>query len=79
MYNVMQCPMEAIHGRRSAYHNILSGAILGHVGVSRGILGIPFVDGHLFYRYPQLSPPLVGAAVYGGIAGLFVTLGGKPF
>jgi hypothetical protein len=79
-YNILQCPMEAIHGRHSAWHNALSGAILGYVGVSRRMLGIPFVDPYFFYRYPQLSPPVVGATVYGGLSLALVTvLGGKSF
>jgi hypothetical protein len=79
VYNTLQCPMEAIHGRQSAFHNVLSGAVLGYVGVSTGRLGIPFVDFTLFYRHPNLRPPVVGAAVYGGLAGCFAMLGGKPF
>lgn len=71
--------MEAIHGRQSALHNVLSGAVLGYVGVSHGRLGIPFVDHSMFYRHPNLRPPVVGAAVYGGLAGCFAMLGGKPF
>lgn len=78
-YNVLQCPMEAIHGRPSALHNALAGAILGYVGVASRQLGIPFVDAYFFYRYPQLSPSVVGAAVYGGITfALASLLGGKP-
>lgn len=81
IYNVLQCPMEAIHGRRSAWHNVASGAIMGYVGVATERLGIPFLtDRYFFYRYPYLSPPMVGAGVYGGIALLFsAVLGGKPF
>lgn len=78
-YNVLQCPMEAVHGRRSALHNAAAGAVLGYVGVSAGMLGIPFVEHSFFYRYPQLSPAVTGAAVYGGISLLLATaLGGKP-
>jgi hypothetical protein len=80
VYNILTCPMEAIHGRSSAWHNACSGAILGYVGVSRGMLGIPFVDPYFFYRHPQLSPPLTGAAVYGALSlALVAVLGGKPF
>eukprot|EP00471_Norrisiella_sphaerica_P000065 CAMPEP_0184481672 /NCGR_PEP_ID=MMETSP0113_2-20130426/3231_1 /TAXON_ID=91329 /ORGANISM="Norrisiella sphaerica, Strain BC52" /LENGTH=99 /DNA_ID=CAMNT_0026860931 /DNA_START=82 /DNA_END=377 /DNA_ORIENTATION=- len=38
-YNAIQCPMEAIHGRKSILHNILGGGLLGYVGVSRGWVG----------------------------------------
>eukprot|EP01082_Thalassiosira_pseudonana_P011428 g10126.t1 g10126 contig4:1275062-1275704(+) len=76
-YNIIQCPMETIHGRQSAMHNVAAGGILGYVGVSRGRLGVPFVSPYILYgmRYPGL----VGAAVYGAIAGGMATLGGKPW
>jgi len=77
-YNVLQCPMEALHNRVSAWHNAVAGATLGFVGVTNRVLGVPFVDASFFYRYPQVSPPLAGAAVYGGIGFLLATLGGKP-
>lgn len=78
IFFALQCPMEAIHGRQSALHNILSGATIGYLGVSAGRLGIPFVDSTFFYRHPQISPPMAGALVYGAIAGGFAMLGGKP-
>ena len=78
LYVSLICPMEAIHGRQSALHNALSGSILGYIGVQSQRLGIPCVDPHFFYRYPQLSPPLVGAAVYGAVGMLLVTASGKP-
>ncbi len=77
-YNAIQCPMEDIHGRRSAIHNFLASGMLGFFGVQRGVLGIPFIDSSVFYRYPSLRPPTVGFVVYGGIGGLFGVLGGKP-
>jgi len=79
LYHIMQCPMEAVHGRPSALHNALSGGILGYVGVASGQLGIPFLDSYFFYRNPQIPAPLVGAAVYSGIAFILAAvLGGKP-
>lgn len=79
LYHIAQCPMEAVHGRSSAIHNAMSGALLGYVGVSSGNLGIPFVDAYFFYRNPQLPAPVVGGVVYGGIAFvLSAILGGKP-
>jgi len=78
-YNAFQCPMEAVHGRESAAHNVFSGAILGFVGVQRGILGVPFVDAYFFYRHPQITPAMAGAMVYGAMGGVLATLGGKPF
>lgn len=72
--------MEAVHGRQSGWHNIASAAILGYIGVTWGVLGIPFVDGYFFFRYPQISPPLAGAAVYGSLSFVFTSvLSGKPF
>lgn len=77
-YHVLQCPMEAISGRQSAWHNFCSGAILGYVGVRSHRLGIPFLDAYFFLRYPQVSPPVAGAVVYGCMGGFLATLGGKP-
>lgn len=77
-YNIIQCPMEAIHGRQSLTHNMLAGAILGYVGVSAGQLGVPFVDPMTLYRYPWLRPNMVAFVIYGGLAGTLAALGGKP-
>lgn len=77
VYNIIQCPMEAIQGRPSLMHNVIAGGTLGFVGVRNGMLGIPFVDSYFFFRYPQISPPLMAFAVYGGIAGVLASLGGK--
>lgn len=78
-YNVMQCPMEAIHGRESALHNAAAGGILGFMGVRAGVVGIPFTDAYFFLRHPQISPPLAGAAVYGAIGFILANvLGNKP-
>jgi hypothetical protein len=77
LYYILQCPMQAIHGRESALHNGAAGGILGYIGVNSGQLGIPFVSYNFFMRYPQLSPALTGAAVYGGMA-LAISAGGKP-
>ena len=80
VYHIMRCPMEAIHGKSSLWHNVLSGGILGYVGVHTRRIGIPFVNPMIFYQYPNLSPPIVGSVVYGTIAGIFAgVLGGKSF
>ena len=84
LYNILQCPMEAVHGRQSAWHNVASAGMLGYIGVATGRLGIPFVGGSssassFFYKYPFVSPPMVGAGVYGAIGFVFAAvLGGKP-
>lgn len=78
-YNAMQCPMEAIHGRPSLIHNILSGGILGYIGSATGRLGVPFVDQQLFWRYPNLSPHMMSFAIYGAITGVLASFGGKRF
>jgi len=71
--------MEAIHGRKSLLHNVGSAGMLGYMGHRAGVLGIPFVDPIVFYRYPGLPPSLVCGAVYGVIAGTMAgVLGGKP-
>ena len=77
VYNILQCPMEAIHGRQSSLHNVMAGGLIGYIGVQSGRLGIPFVDAYFFYRYPGLSPPMMAFAVYGGIGGALATMGGK--
>ena len=76
-YNIIQCPMEAIHGRPSLMHNMLAGGILGYVGVSSGQLGLPFISPMALYRYPWLPPNVAAFVVYGGLAGTFAALGGK--
>jgi len=80
MYNAMQCPMEAFHGRPSLLHNIISGGTLGYLGVASGRLGVPFVSPEmLFYRY-GIRPEFTAFAVYGGMAGLLAgVLGSKRF
>ena len=78
-YNAIQCPMEAIHGRKSAIHNVLAGGILGYIGVISGSVGIPFVDPYFFHRHPYIRPQMAGFVVYGGMGGAFALLGGKSF
>ena len=76
-YNAIQCPMEEIHGRRSAIHNFLAGGTLGYLGVRSGRIGIPFMDQYFFYRNPAIRPEFAAFAVYGGLGGAFALLGGK--
>jgi hypothetical protein len=79
LYSIIQCPLEGIHGRKSSLHNLASGAILGYIGVSSRLFGIPFLDPFFFIRNPQLSAPITGAAVYGAMAFAFAAgLGEKP-
>jgi hypothetical protein len=79
VYNILQCPMEAISGRQTAWHNVLAAATIGGLGVQSGKLGVPFVDAYFFYRNPALSPAMAGAIVYGCMGGALAMLGGKPF
>ena len=80
VYHALQCPMEAIHGRPSLWHNIISGGTIGFLGVASGRLGIPFVSADMIqYRY-GISPPVAAFGVYGTISGLLAGgLGGKSF
>ena len=78
-YHSLQCPMEALTGRRSLVHNVYSGMICGYIGVKHRFIGIPFVNHLFFLRYPKISPPLAGAAVYGALAGAIGGLTGKAF
>jgi hypothetical protein len=79
-YMALICPMEAISGRQSAIHNGLSAGMIGYIGVSIRLLGVPFVSPYYFLSNPNgPSPPVMGAAVYGGMALLLSSLlGGKP-
>jgi hypothetical protein len=77
-YNILQCPMEAIHGRQSLLHNVLSAGTIGFLGVRSGSLGIPFVDPTFVYRYRGLSPAGLAFLVYGAMGGVLAGLGGKP-
>ena len=38
VYSVLQCPMEAVHGRPSLLHNGIAAGTLGMVGVQAGVL-----------------------------------------
>ena len=80
MYHAAQCPMEAIHGRPSLWHNIVSAGTIGALGATRGIVDVPFVSVEMIrYRY-GIPPPVVAFGVYGGIAGILSgALGGKSF
>lgn len=60
-YNILQCPMEIIHGRQSALHNVASGGLIGYIGVTRGNMGVPFVSP--YFLYGTRHPGLIGAAV----------------
>jgi hypothetical protein len=79
IYHALQCPLEAISGKRSCVHNALAGGILGYFGVSKRLIGIPFVRQPFFIQYPQLKPPIIGSLVYGTLAGTLGALSGKPF
>lgn len=75
-YGALQCPMEALHGRRSLAHNFLSGATLGYVGVASGSIGVPFnLEYPLLVR--RIPLPVGGALVYGGLAALLAGFQGK--
>lgn len=72
--------MEALHGRQSAWHNVIAAGGIGAFGVATNRLGIPLVDYTFFIRYPQVKPVQAGFVVYGAGAGLLANvLGGKPF
>jgi len=75
-YHAMVCPMEVIHGRRSALHNAAAGATMGYIGVALGRLGVPFVNPNHLYNFR--NPALIGAAVYGAMGGALAAFGGKP-
>ena len=59
-----------------ANNNDSSGATVGYMGVSSGVLGVPFMNSQLFLwlstrNIKAIRPATIGAAVYGGLpAGL---------
>lgn len=55
--------------------NVVAGASFGYIGVSRGVLGVPFMNPYQLMAFR--NPALIGAAVYGVLAGGLATLGGK--
>ncbi|KAL1526812.1 hypothetical protein AB1Y20_015505 [Prymnesium parvum] len=77
LYQALQCPMEAIHGRRSLLHNGLAAGSLGVVGVQAGFLGVPFVPLHILYS-SKYNPLLIAFGMYGLIAMGIGSLGSKP-
>mmetsp|Transcript_53858 Transcript_53858/g.156521 ORF Transcript_53858/g.156521 Transcript_53858/m.156521 type:complete len:134 (+) Transcript_53858:51-452(+) len=79
VYHALQCPLEALHGRRSLLHNVVAGGTLGAFGVQAGQIGIPLLSYEFFRRYPGITPPVAAFFVYGGIAGILGgALGDKP-
>ena len=77
-YHALQCPMEALHGRRSLLHNVAAGGVIGAWGVQQGLLGVPFASPAFFFRYRQVTPAMAAFFVYGAGAGVMSSLlGGK--
>ena len=74
-YVVLQCPMEALHGRQSLLHNALSGATLGYIGVSSRQLGLFNLEPTLLIN--RIPLPVGGALVYGSLAAALGAIGGK--
>ena len=76
-YSALQCPMEALTGRRSWVHNLIAGGTLGYVAFERGITGIPFnLESTFLMRRVPLS--LAAAIVYGGMGATLAIVQGKP-
>jgi hypothetical protein len=76
-YSAVQCPMEAVSGRRSIVHNVLAAGGMGAAAVATGKAGIPLIDHSFFYRYPAVKPPMAGFVVYGLMGLASGMLGGK--
>jgi hypothetical protein len=76
LYNIVQCPMEAFHGRQSLLHNFAAAGMLGYIGVANGRLGIPFINPYTLHGSP-LKPEIVAFGVYGSMAAAFAAFGGK--
>ena len=79
IYNALQCPLEAIWGRRSLWHNCIAGGTLGYLAVATGNAGVPLLDYTFFISYPMIRPAVAGAFMYGVMGGAFGAMGGKGF
>ena len=55
--------------------NVAAAGTLGYVGVSRGTLGVPFVNPYHLYTFR--NPAIIGGAVYGAIGGAMALFEGK--
>ena len=49
--------------------------MMGYVGVSRGVMGVPFVNPYHLYSFR--NPAIIGGAVYGAMGGAMAMLEGK--
>ena len=58
-----------------AFSNVISAGSLGYIGVSRGMIGVPFVNP--YYLYSFRNPAILGGAIYGAMGGALAALGGK--
>jgi hypothetical protein len=77
IYNAIQCPMEALHGRSSLLHNFLAGGALGYAGVLSGAIGVPFLSPYYYAIHSRSGVAAIGAVVYGSLAAAFASFGGK--
>ena len=55
--------------------NVVAAGTMGYVGVSRGLLGVPFVNPYHLYTFR--NPAIIGGAVYGAIGGAMALFEGK--
>ncbi|KAL7553816.1 hypothetical protein ACHAWF_017153 [Thalassiosira exigua] len=78
-YHALMCPMEVIHGKQSAWHNVAAAGSLGFLGVSSGKLGVPFLSPYLLMSFRPPAPAFIGATVYGAMGGCLAAFGGKQF
>lgn len=74
-YLVLQCPLEAIQGRQSLWHNVFAGGTLGYLGAATNRVGLFGME----YTFLANRIPLAvgGALVYGTMGGVLGALGGK--
>lgn len=55
--------------------NVAAAGMMGYVGVSRGVMGVPFVNPYHLYSFR--NPAIIGGAVYGAMGGAMAMLEGK--
>mmetsp|Transcript_98 Transcript_98/g.220 ORF Transcript_98/g.220 Transcript_98/m.220 type:complete len:135 (+) Transcript_98:24-428(+) len=76
-YGALQCPMEALTGRKSWTHNALAGGVLGYAAYQHGVIGIPFNLGHACHAR-RIPLPAGAALVYGSMGAVLAMVAGKP-
>jgi len=81
LYMALHCPMEQITGRKSLKNDFAAGFTVGYLGVSRGLIGLPFGGSNVVWQAANkgIPIPVIGGALYGAIATAFGMFNGRDF